>query len=57
MMVKNKKNKLMNKKEIIEFIAHYEKITKWMMNTLPFHSDLCISIDKNQEIIKLKYKL
>ena len=57
MMVKNKKNKPMNKREVIEFIAHYEKITKWMMKILPFHSDLCISIDKNQKFIKLKYKL
>ncbi|SVC54701.1 uncharacterized protein METZ01_LOCUS307555 [marine metagenome] len=57
MMIKNKKNKLMNKKEILEFIAHYEKVTKWMMKILPFHSDLCIIIDKNQKIIKLKYKL
>ena len=46
----------MNKKEIIEFVAHYEKITKWMMKILPFHSDLCIGINKNQKIIKLKYK-
>ena len=57
-MMANKKNKkMMNKKEIIEFVTHYEKITKWMMKILPFHSDLCIDINKNQKIIKLKYKL
>lgn len=48
------KNKVMNRNEIFKFIEYYEKITKWMMKVLPFKSDLFISIDKNQNIIKLK---
>ena len=55
MATKNKMVKEMNKKDILQFIQHYEKITKWMMKTMPSQSDLCISVNKKQKIIKLKY--
>ena len=40
----------MNKKEIINFISYYEKITKWMMKNILSKSDLTIKINKNQKI-------
>ena len=43
----------MNKKEIIEFISYYEKITKWMMKMLPGKANVCLNIDKSQKITKL----
>ena len=45
----------MNKKELIYFIAHFEKITKWMFKKLPRIADLSIDINEKQKITKLKY--
>ena len=41
----------MDKKEIAEFIQHYEKITKWMLKVLPIKADLTAYINTNQNII------
>ncbi len=43
----------MNKKEIAEFIQHYEKITRWMMKVLPIKADLTAYINANQNITKI----
>ena len=43
----------MDKKEIAEFIQHYEKVTKWMMKVLPTKADLTIYINTNQNIKKI----
>ena len=43
----------MNKKEIAEFIQHYEKVTKWMMKVLPTKADLTVYINTNQNIKKI----
>ncbi len=43
----------MNKKEIVEFIQHYEKVTKWMMKVLPTKADLTVYINTNQNIKKI----
>ena len=52
----NKKNQIkMNKKEILYFISHYEKITKWMIKKLPHIANLVVSINHKQEIIKTKF--
>ena len=48
----NSKN-FMNKDMLKKFIQHYEKITKWMMKTMPDKVDMLIKIDKNQKIKKL----
>ena len=54
---KNKNKNIINKVKILEFVSKYEKITKWMMKILPSTSNLCIFIDKNQKIEKIKYNL
>jgi len=46
----------MGKKQILEFIQHYEKITKWMMKVLPSKANLTINVDKNQKIKKILFK-
>ena len=46
----------MDKKQILEFIQHYEKITKWMMQVLPSKANLTINVDKNQKIKKILFK-
>ena len=47
------KAKKMNSEEIKIFIQHYEKITKWMMKTMPAYADILIKIDRNQKIKKV----
>ena len=43
----------MNIDMLKRFIQHYEKITKWMMKTMPDKVNLLIKIDKNQKIKRL----
>ena len=43
----------MSKEELKYFIQHYEKLTKWMMKTMPAKADMLIKIDKNQKIKKV----
>ena len=52
----NNKN-FMNKVKLQEFIQHYEKLTKWMMLTMPNQADILIKIDINQKIKKLLFKI
>ena len=47
----------MNKVKLQEFIQHYEKLTKWMMLTMPNQADILINIDSNQKIKKLFFKI
>ena len=52
----NQKNySKMSKEEMIYFISHYEKITKWMIKKLPNTADLVININDKQEITKNKF--
>ena len=52
----NNKN-FMNKIKLQEFIQHYEKLTKWMMLTMPNEADILIKIDSTQKIKKLLFKI
>ena len=52
----NNKN-VMNKVKLQEFIQHYEKLTKWMMLTMPNQADILIKINSNQKIKKLLFKV
>jgi len=45
--------KKMNKKNLIQFIQYYEKITKWMLKVLPSKTGLLVKIDKNQKITSI----
>ena len=40
----------MSKEELKYFIQHYEKLTKWMMKTMPAEASMVIKINKNQKI-------
>ena len=50
---KSVNKKYMNKKQLDKFIQHYEKITKWMMKTMPAEADMLIKVNKNQMIKKI----
>ena len=43
----------MKENDLKKFVDHYEKLTKWMMKTMPAKADMLIKIDKNQKIKKV----
>ena len=51
--LKSRNKDFMNKKDLQKFIQHYEKLTKWMMKTMPAKADILIKIDSNQKIKKV----
>ena len=51
--LKSRNKDFMNKKDLHTFIQHYEKLTKWMMKTMPAKADILIKIDSNQKIKKV----
>ena len=54
-MMSYNKNKIINKRDLLFFISHFEKITKWMIALLPSKADLVINIDKKQKIQEIFY--
>ena len=48
--------KFMSITELKQFIQHYEKLTKWMMKTMPAKADMLLKIDENQRIKKLLFR-
>jgi len=56
MITKKNHPEAMDKKQIFEFVQHYEKITKWMMQVLPSKANITISVDKKQKIKKISLK-
>ena len=53
---KSDNKNIMSKAKLKEFIQHYEKLTKWMMLTMPNQADILIKINSNQKIKKLLFK-
>jgi D-glycerate 3-kinase len=51
--LKSKDEKFMKKTDLRKFIQHYEKLTKWMIKTMPAKADMLIKIDSNQKIKKV----
>jgi len=51
--LKSRTKDFMNKKDLQKFIQHYEKLTKWMMKTMPAKADILIKVDSNQKIKKV----
>ena len=49
----SKKKKFMSKQELKYFIQHYEKLTNWMIKTMPAEASIIIKINKNQKIEKV----
>ena len=52
---KIKTKNFMNKNATKTFILHYEKLTKWMMKSMPANADMLIKVDKDQKIKKIIY--
>ena len=47
--------KRMSRHNIIDFIEHYEKITKWMFKTLVNKADIVLKVNKKQQIKSINY--
>ena len=50
------KNYKMSKKQIINFIQYYEKITKWMLIKMPIKANIVVNITNKQQISKIIIK-
>ena len=46
-------DRFLSSSDLQTFIQHYEKLTKWMMKTMPAKADILIKIDSNQKIKKV----
>jgi len=42
--------RIMSAEEIGRFIAHYERLTRWMLEDLPQRADLCFELNRNHKI-------
>jgi len=54
---KSNNKEFMNKVDLHIFIQHYEKLTKWMMKTMPDKADIILKVDENQKIKKLLFRI
>ena len=52
---KTKTKNFMDKNKIKNFIMYYEKLTKWMIRSMPDNADMLIKVDKGQKIKKIIY--
>lgn len=46
----------MSTNELKHFIAHYERLTKWMLNDMPTHADIILEFNKNRLLKQLVSK-
>tara|TARA_B100001093_G_C26591976_1_gene911923 strand:+ start:1 stop:918 length:918 start_codon:yes stop_codon:yes gene_type:complete len=53
--ITGKGNKTMNNNEIKNFIMYYERITKYMLKTLPKKADAVISIDERHRLKSIRF--
>ena len=51
--LKSRNKNFMSRNDLQIFIQHYEKLTKWMIKTMPAKADILIKIDSNQKIKKV----
>ena len=53
---KGRKNlKIMNKKEVINFMQTYQRITEQMFKDAPKYSSIIMNLNKNHQIHKIKF--
>jgi len=52
---KTKTKNFMNKNATKTFILYYEKLTKWMIKSMPANADMLIKVNKAQKIEKIIY--
>lgn len=50
-------HRLMDAAAIRRFVEHYERITRWMLEEMPWRSDLTLSVDDDHQICKIRLNL
>lgn len=49
-------NGIMNKDELLWFIMHYERLTRYMLKTMPQHADVVFDLDAEHHIEAVHYR-
>ena len=47
--------RIMGSEEIGRFIAHYERLTRWMLEDIPERADLTLELNENHKIAAIKF--
>jgi len=45
---------LMDKAALVQFVAHYERLTRWMLEEMPGRADICIDIGPDQAPVAMR---
>ncbi len=49
-------SRLMGEREIREFVAYYERLTRHMLRELPGRVNACIRLDRKRRAIEVQYR-
>ena len=52
----SKNNKIMNKKDVINFMQTYQRVTQNMLKYVPKYSSIILNLNRNHQIKSVKYK-
>ena len=52
----SKNNKIMNKKDVINFMQTYQRVTQNMLKYAPKYSSIILNLNRNHQIKSIKYK-
>jgi len=52
----SKNNKIMNKKDVINFMQTYQRVTQNMLKYAPKYSSIILNLNRNHQIKSVKYK-
>ncbi len=47
--------RIMNEAEVRRFIQYYERLTRWMLETVPDQADICVTLDDDHGIAGMDY--
>jgi D-glycerate 3-kinase len=53
---RSKNNKIMNKKDVINFMKTYQRVTQNMLKYAPKYSSIILNLNRNHQIKSVKYK-
>ena len=48
--------RIMDETQIFRFIAHYERLTRWMLESLPERADVTFELNENHKIAEIRFK-
>src|SRR5690625_8024272 len=48
------RSKIMSPKELVRFISHYERLTRWILKDLPSRADILLALNSAHEIDRVE---